>query len=362
MAFCMQNHREFLLKCIELASTRLGFCAPNPAVGCVVVKNNKIIAEGFHLGCGHPHAEVDALNKLNDDLHGATLYVSLEPCCHYGRTPPCTERIKKSGVKKVIFGLKDPNPIVAGKGQSELINAGIECESIELLEINNFYRAYSYWTKTKMPFVTAKLAMSKDHKIAMANKSPVKISGKECDQLTHQYRKSADAIFTSIETIICDNPQLNARINNSELAKNIYILDSHCRLPLHSKIFHTAKSITVFHSKNADLELIEKLQNKSVRCISVSEKNVGLDLKECLEKIGADGVHHLWIEAGSKCFNAFLKQNLLNQIILYVSSMKLGNDALPANIDIDVLLKNAKNSSRSTLGNDTVYIIEQNKN
>lgn len=358
----MKNECKFLLRCVELASTRLGFCAPNPAVGCVIVKNNKIISEGFHFGCGHPHAEVDALNKLNDDVQDATLYVSLEPCCHYGRTPPCTERIKKSGVKKVIFGLKDPNLIVAGKGQAELISAGIECESLALPEINNFYRSYSYWTKTKMPFVTAKLAMSADHKIALANKMPVKISGKECDQLTHQYRKRVDAILTTAETICYDDPQLNARLNDSEIPKNIYILDTHCRLPLNSKIFHAAKSITVFHSKNVDLPSITRLENKGVSCISVTEDNLGLDLKKCIEKIGADGVHHLWVEAGSKSFNAFLKNSLLNQIILYVSSKRLGDDALPANTDIDTLLKNSNNFSKSTLGNDEVYVIDQNKN
>ena len=358
----MKNESKFLLRCVGLASTRLGFCAPNPAVGCVIVKNNKIIAESFHFGCGHPHAEVDALNKLNDEAQGATLYVSLEPCCHHGRTPPCTERIKKSGVKKVIFGLKDPNLIVAGKGQAELISAGIECESIELPEINNFYRSYSHWTKTKMPFVTAKLAMSADHKIALANKMPVKISGKECDHLTHQYRKYSDAIMTTVETIIHDDPQLNARLDDSEIPKNIYILDTHCRLPLNSKIFHSAKSITVFHSINADLQLIVQLENKGVRCIFSAKNNFGLDLKNCIEKIGADGVHHLWVESGSKCCNAFLKNSLLNQIILYVSSKKLGDDAFPANIDIDTLLKNPNNFSKSTLGNDEVYVIDQNKN
>lgn len=358
----LQNHREFLLRCIELASARLGFCAPNPAVGCVIVKNNKIIAEGFHFGCGYPHAEVDALNKLNDEMQDATLYVSLEPCCHYGRTPPCTERIKKCGIKKVIFGFKDPNPIVAGNGQAELIRAGIDCELIECLEISDFYRAYAYWTKTKIPFITAKLAISTDHKIALVNKAPVKISGKECDQLTHEYRKQVDAILTTAETIICDDPQLNARFNDSSIPKSIYVLDTHCRLPPNAKIFHTAKSITVFHCTNADLQSIKQLENKGVSCISVAEDNFGLDLKKCIEKISANGIHHLWIEAGSKCFNAFLKQNFLNQIILYVSSKQLGDDALSANMDIETLLKNAHTFRKSTLGNDTVYVIDQNKN
>lgn len=354
----MQNHRKFLLRCVELASARLGYCAPNPAVGCVVVKNNKIIAEGFHFGCGHPHAEADALTKINNEAQDATLYVSLEPCCHYGRTPPCTERIKKSGVKKVIFGFKDPNPIIAGKGQEELIRAGIECELIELPEISNFYQAYAFWTRTKMPFITAKLAISADYKIALKDKLPVKISGKECDQLTHRYRQQVDAILTTAETIICDDPQLNSRFNHSSIPKNIYVVDTHCRLPLNAKIFHTAKFITLFHSINADRQSIKRLENQGVLCISIAEDNAGLDLKKCIEIIGADGVHHLWIEAGSKCFNALLKQNYLNQIILYVSSKQLGDDALSANIDIETILKNANTFRKSTLGDDVVYVID----
>lgn len=351
------NHHTFLLRCIELAHTRLGFCAPNPAVGCVIVKNNKIIAEGLHLGCGHPHAEVDALNQLTQDAKNAILYVSLEPCCHFGRTPPCTQRIRKSGIKKVVFGLKDPNPLVAGMGQAELIQAGIECECIELPEITFFYRAYEHWIRKKLPFVTVKLAISADNKIALENKKPIKISGKECDYLTHHYRKNADAILTTIETIIQDDPKLNARFLNKTIAKDIYILDTHARLPLIANLFLTAKTITLFHAIHVDFNLINALQNKGVRCISMDEDDSGLNLKKCMEKIGEDGVHHLWIEAGSKCFNAFLKQQLLNQIILYVSSKTLGDKALSANIDLDNLLKKASN--RHTFGNDQVYMIEE---
>lgn len=357
------NHAEFLLRCIVLSKKRLGFCAPNPAVGCVIVQNNKIIAEGLHWGCGYPHAEIEALNKLNNvNVRDALLYVSLEPCCHYGRTPPCTERIKKSGIQKVFFGLRDPNPIISGKGQAELIRAGLQCELIELSEINNFYRAYSYWTKTKLPFVTFKLAMSHDYKIALHNKKPVKISGKKCDQLTHQYRQHADAILTTTETIICDNPALTARSDDFTISKNIYILDTHARLPLHAKIIETAQSITLFHAPNIDLSVIAKLENKGVRCIAVLKHNNGLDLKKCLEKIGSAGVHHLWIEAGRKCFNSFLEQNLLQKIIFYVSSKKLGEEAYSANINLNALLDDAREFEKSTLGDDTVYIIHQNTN
>lgn len=295
----MHNHERFLLRCIELAEQRSGFCAPNPAVGCVIVKDDKIIAEGFHFGCGYAHAEVDALNKTGDAVRGATLYVSLEPCCHFGKTPPCTEKIKSSGIKTVYFGLKDPNPLVSGKGQAALIEAGISCAQIDIPEINKFYQAYAHWTKTKKPFVTAKLAMSADFKIAGEHKKPVKISGIEADFLTHQYRKKTDAILTTIETILNDDPQLNARIKNTAISKKIYILDSRARLPLTAKILKTAEKITVFYSEDSDCT---HLENKNVRCIKVSKNNFGLNLNAVLEKIGADGVHDLWVEAGAQCF------------------------------------------------------------
>ncbi len=353
------QHADFLLRCITLATTRLGFCAPNPAVGCVVVKNNQIIAEGFHFGCGYAHAEVDALNKLhNDEARDATLYVSLEPCCHYGRTPPCTERIKRAGIKNVFFGFKDPNPIVAGKGQAALIEAGIACELITLAEINHFYTAYAYWTHTKLPFVTAKLAMSYDHKIAFENKKPAKITGEACALLTHQYRRDSDALLTTIETVIHDDPKLNVRLDAVEIQKPIYILDTHCRLPLTAKIFQTAQSIIVFHSKNANADAIAALEKNKVRCVAVEENKWGLNLNSVLKKIGLDGVQQLWIEAGAKCFNAFLNQDLLDRAVIYISPNILGETAVSANVDLNDLEKRSKHCRKSTFSNDTVYFFD----
>lgn len=358
----MKTHKHYLSYCIELAANRLGFCAPNPAVGCVIVKNNKIIAEGFHEGCGHPHAEVDALNKLNENLQDAILYVSLEPCCHYGRTPPCTERIKQSGIKKVFFGLKDPNPIVAGKGQAALIESGIDCKQIKLSKINKFYRGYVKWTQSKIPWVTAKIALSADYKIAFSDKKTAKISGKACDELTHRNRQYADAILTSIETIIHDNPQLNARIHNITTPKKIYVLDSRCRLPLRATLFQTAQSITVFHANNVSESKISNLQKKNVRCISIEKKHDGLNLKTCLEKIGEDGIQHLWIEAGAHCFHSFEKENLLDEIILYISNKKLGDEAFAFNMDIESLIRAAKTAEKIILDDDQVYILSEKNN
>lgn len=322
------EHNTAILRCLAHASRAEGECAPNPCVGALIVKNNKIIAEGFHKGCGHSHAEVEAFNQCNEDLSEATLYVSLEPCCHQGRTPPCTEKIINSGIKKVFFGLKDPNPIVAGKGQAKLREAHIACEQLSLPEVSEFYRAYVYWHQHKMPFVTAKLAVSADNKIAFANKKPAKITGEACRQLTHQYRKKVDAILTTAETIICDDPQMNVRLDNVTIQKNIYIIDSKARLPLDAKIVETAKSITVFHADTILPEQTNRLKEKNVRCIPVSYNQDGLLLTEMLQKIGEEGIHHLWIEAGNALMMALLKQKLIDEFILYVSDQKLGDQAM----------------------------------
>lgn len=352
------NHTDYLLRCITLASTRLGFCAPNPAVGCVVVKDNVIISEGFHFGCGYPHAEVDALEKLGDEAKGSTLYVSLEPCCHYGRTPPCTDRIIQSGVAKVYFGLRDPNPIVAGKGQKKLREAGIACEHISSAAINDFYLSYIYWTKTRLPYVFLKLAVSRDHKIALENGKPTRITGEKCGELTHYYRNISDAILTSINTIINDNPKMNVRYDGEDIAKNIYIIDKKASLPLNATIFQTAKSITLFHADDADSDRITKLKNNAVKCIAIAKKEIGLDLHAIMQKIGEEGVHQLWIEVGGVLSDALIKNHCVNEMLLYIAPKKLGENALSSSLEIASLKSYFNHVEEKKYGEDIVFFMK----
>ena len=218
------QHKHWLLETLQLAKKREGFCAPNPAVGAVVVKNNQLISAGYHYGAGHPHAEVGALDAAGDQAQGADLYVSLEPCCHQGRTPPCTEKIKAAGIARVFFAFLDPNPIVAGRGQAVLKDSGIACEHTPINEINDFYRAYCYWTTHKKPLVTAKLAITADGYVANADGSPLAITGEECRVFTHENRLRSDAILSNTQTIIADDPQMNVRLNNKIVKKPLYLL------------------------------------------------------------------------------------------------------------------------------------------
>jgi diaminohydroxyphosphoribosylaminopyrimidine deaminase/5-amino-6-(5-phosphoribosylamino)uracil reductase len=228
-----QSDVIYLRKALELAKIHRGFCSPNPSVGAVIVRSGLVVAAGYHTAAGQAHAEIDALRKLPDGgARGATIYITLEPCCHFGRTPPCTDAIKKSGLKRVVYGYRDPNPVMSGKSEAALTTVGIICEHIHLPEINNFYSSYQHWHLTKKPFITAKIALSLDGKIAGKNSEPVRITGAALNELTHYSRKKSDAILTTSVTILQDDPQMNVRSSGQVYAKPLYILDSKLRTQL----------------------------------------------------------------------------------------------------------------------------------
>ena len=296
--------------------------------GAVVVKNNKVIGEGYHKGAGQPHAEVMVLENLKEEANGADIYVTLEPCCHHGRTPPCTDLIIKHKLKHVYFGLYDPNPEVSGKGQELLHDAGIECEHVALTEIEDFYKPYIYWWKHQRPFATVKLALTADCKTALPGKQ-LSITGETCQRYTHQQRLESDALLTTAQTIIADDPQYNARLIDDTLKKPIYILDSRARLPIDARIFKTCESVTVFHSDQAHPENLKKLQKAGVQCVlAPNTDSHKLDLHACLDII-AKNHHTLWVEAGWRCTQSFIEAGLAQNLLFYFSPKTAGEGALP---------------------------------
>lgn len=322
------NDIAFLHQALALAEIQRGFCSPNPAVGAVIVRDNKILAKGYHRGPGHAHAEVAALQQLNaQQTAGATMYVTLEPCCHFGRTPPCTDALIASGIKRVIYGYEDPNPLVAGRGRSILNSHGIECELLAIPDINVFYQSYQYWHRTKKPFITAKIALTLDGKIAGDNGQPIAITGDETNVLTHKNRKRSDAILTTVKTILSDDPQLNVRLDGAEIRKPLYILDSDLRLPSDAQVFRTASKITLFH-KNT-IPDTGKYESLGARCVGIKADKEGLCLISLISIIGEDGIHDLWIEAGGKCFSAFVRNSLLQKAWIYIAPKWLGS-GMPA--------------------------------
>lgn len=345
----MNSSKHYLNRALQLATLRRGFCAPNPAVGALIVKTGEIVGEGYHVKAGDPHAEVIALQQAGNQAKGATLYVTLEPCSHTGRTPPCVNAIIKAQLAQVYFGYYDPNPLVAGKGQKLLEAAGLHCEHIPLNEIKRFYHSYTYWTLHKKPWVTVKIAVSQDWKIAQQHGKPAKITGNDASKFTHEKRLHADAILTTINTVLNDDPSLNVRIKNSIIPKPIYLLDSQCRLPKHARICKTSERLTVFHSSQC-----HPITNNTKDIVIPTDEN-GLDLRAVIQKIGEDGIHDLWVEAGANAFHTLITQSLANEIYLYQSPTTLGNGAYPLKTSLNQILSNYQEVSSDPLGSDIAH-------
>lgn len=348
-----EQHR-FFLEALNAARRYRGFCAPNPAVGAVVVKNSEIIGCGAHHGPHTAHAEVAACEQLTKaETSGADLYVTLEPCCHHGRTPPCTEFIAAHQLRNVFYAFVDPNPQVRGKSAEWLKQQGITATFLSVPEINEFYRSYAFWWQRQRPWVTCKLAMSLNAKIAGHDGEPLIITGAKAERYTHQCRYYSDALLTTVETIVHDNPSMNVRLDDQIYAKPLYILDREARLPLNAKIFQTAASITAFHGPDASVARLKKLSQQQVRCIEIAEDSAKhLDLLSVMKVIGEDGKHDLWVETGGNCYAALYDVGLINTSIFYYAPkifIPTAKDAFPQAIDFKF-----SNFSVTQMGEDLI--------
>ncbi len=321
----MTKHTDLLVLALKEAEKGRGFCAPNPAVGAVIVKNGEVIATGYHTGPGKPHAEVEAIAKLTDaDCHDADIYVTLEPCSHYGRTPPCADLLIKKKFGRVFYGFQDPNPIVAGRGVEKIQTAGITCQLIELSEVKEFYHSYFYWTVTRKPYVTAKIAISLDGKIGIVAKNPTKLTGMIADQYTHQQRRMTDGILSTVKTIIADNPRFNARTADGEYQKKLFLIGGKDHLPSETVIFNSTESITLYNDK------LQSNLKKEIKQVEIPRNEYGLNLTKIIEDLGKQGLHDLWVEVGATLLNQLLQQQLLNRLIIYISPKILGKGTIDA--------------------------------
>lgn len=348
---------NYLKQALELAKLRRGFCAPNPCVGAVLVKEENVIASGFHWASGSAHAEAEVLNKIDASVaKGATLYVTLQPCCHTAKkTPPCTQLLIAKKMAKVVYAFKDPNPAVSDHSDKQLQQAGIVCIQQSLPEIDDFYASYQFWWKHKHPFVTAKLAISLDGKIAGPHGQRLQLTGEAAQRFTHQQRQHADALLSTSKTISNDNPLLNVRSDNTTISKPLYILDSELNTPLSAHIFNTAKKITLFHKMNLSRKNQAEYHRDNVQLVPIKTNQAGLNLDDILKYIGQEGHHDLWVEAGGHCFQSFAQNQLLQRAFIYVAPRWLGQDAQNAFTDPLVLSK-AKAAPPILLGSDSCFM------
>ena len=317
------NDTDFMREALRIAKNAEGRTSPNPMVGAVIVREGKIIAEGWHRKAGTPHAEVHALNMAGELAKNSTMYVTLEPCSHYGRTPPCANKIVESGIKKVFVAMKDPNPLVAGRGIEILKSAGIDVE-VGLLEddaqkLNEIF--LKYITK-KIPFVTAKFACSLDGKIATTAGESQWITCEESRKFSHHLRDMYDSIMVGVNTVIADNPSLTTRLVIGKNPVRI-VVDSHARTPIDSKIIRDGQAETIIAvTENAPPEKISELKNFGVEIITAGRDKV--DLKILLEELAKREITSVLVEGGGTLHYSMFEKNLVDKIFAFIAPKIIG--------------------------------------
>ncbi len=319
----------FMRLALGEAKKGMGRTSPNPCVGAIIVQGDKVVSHGYHKKAGTPHAEIHALKKAGDNACGATIYVTLEPCNHTGRTPPCTHAVVAAGIKRVVVGMMDPNPLVNGNGNTYLRKQGIEVLSgvleKECIEIN---RPFIKHISTGKPFVVMKAGISLDGKLSYQDGIPGQITGEESHSKLHSLRNSLDAILIGSGTLVADNPSLTTRLGECGRDPVRVILDSSLKISLKSKILHlesTAPTL-IFCSSAADIGKRAILSEMAgIQVVTVSHDNhKGLDLDEILKYLGQMGVCSLLVEGGAAIHSSFLKKDLVDRVMLFVAPLFAG--------------------------------------
>lgn len=315
---------QWMKRALDLALKSDNRIQSNPKVGCVIVKKNQIIAEGYHEIFGEAHAEIIALERANQSVEGATLYVNLEPCSHFGKTPPCCQRIVEEGISRVVIGIQDPNPKVSGRGISYLEEHGVEVTlgvlEKESKEIN---RIFLHYIKTGLPYVFLKAAMSLDGKIATRTGESQWISGEESRALSHRWRSEYQSIAVGSGTVIIDDPRLTSRGENLSHPIRI-LLDSSFKISTRAKLFQEPGKTILFHCKeDPEKEKILKTY-PDTEVLKISSKDGKIDLLEMLKFLGSIGISSIMVEGGPTLFDSFFKEGLVNEGAFFIAPMIIG--------------------------------------
>ena len=320
------NDEYYMRLALRLAKKGAGRVSPNPMVGAVVVDpSGNVVSTGYHPKFGELHAERIALEKLEYNAHGSTLYVNLEPCCHYGKTPPCTEAIIKSGIKRVVIGVLDPNPKVAGKGVEILKKHGIEVKVGVLEEECRWLnRGFFKWVAKGIPYVVLKWAQTIDGKIATVTGDSKWISSEKALDYAHRLRAESDAVLVGKTTVFRDDPMLTVR-RVKGISPTRVVLDSKLDLPIQRKIFDVPPKTVVF-TVSDNCEKIETLRRKGVEVITVSRDEKGkVNLTDVLKKLGEMGITKLLVEGGALVHGTFIKKGLVDEFQIIISPKIFGS-------------------------------------
>lgn len=314
-------------RAIELASRGLGRVNPNPLVGAVIVKDGRIIGEGWHECYGGLHAERNAFLHCSEDAAGATMYVTLEPCCHYGKTPPCTEAVIGHRIARVVVGMKDPNPLVAGKGIAMLRAAGIEVVTgIEEATIREQNRVFLKYITTHRPWVVMKTAMTLDGKIATRSGDSRWVTGEAARQKVQQMRSEYKGILVGIGTVLTDDPLLNCRLKGEVRQPVRIVVDSRLRIPEDSQIVRTAAAYPTIlaYTEREDREKLDRLTRLGIEPVHCLIKENRVDLEDLLDILGGKGIDAVLLEGGGELNESFLRQGLVDEVAAFIAPKLIG--------------------------------------
>ncbi len=325
------NDQDYMRRAIELAKRGKGYVNPNPLVGAVIVKDGRIIAEGYHHNYGNLHAERDAFSRLKESAEGAEMYVTLEPCCHTGKQPPCTEAIIEHGIRRVVIGSRDPNPLVSGKGCRILREHGIEVvEDFLREECDAINPIFFHFITTGLPYVTVKYAMTLDGKIATSIGESKWITGEKAREHVHETRSGYASIMAGIGTVLADDPMLNVRLEGKESHQPLRVIpDSHLRIPMDSRIVqsaHAYRTLVVYAADNeetrAKAKLLEEAGVRTLYCPCADAEKV--DLKKLAEVLGREKIDSMFVEGGGEIHESVFNAGIADHVMAYIAPKVFG--------------------------------------
>ncbi len=364
MNILTENTPQFYMRrALELAEKGRGRTSPNPMVGAVLVKNGRVVGEGCHRKAGMPHAEIEALRRAGKNARGADLYVNLEPCCHFGKTPPCTEAILSAGVRKVIVGMRDPNRLVSGKGFRQLKKNGVQVVTGPLRkECERLNEVFIKFIQTGNPFVVLKTAISLDGKIATSSGESQWITGVKAREKVHQVRNEMDAIVAGAGTIVKDDPFLTTRLGKkSAVVKHPVrvILDNEFLVPLKSNVFKNADTQRVLYAtgKNLPASRRKQLMRRGIEILILKENKGKVDLQHLMRTLGDQDISSVLIEGGGEVNASALSAGIVDKVMVFIAPILIGGKGAPGPLGGKGVrhLKDAfkiKNMTVNQIGND----------
>lgn len=365
MSTYTEEDKKFMLEALSLARSQMGKTSPDPMVGAEIVKNGCVVGRGYHSEQGTPHAEAFAIKKAGENARGATLYLNLEPCSHYGYNPPCTHAIIKAGIKRVVASMKDPNPLVNGKGFAQLRDAGVSVE-VGLLEkeAKELNEAFIKYITTDLPFVILKTAMSMDGKTATVTGDSKYITGLQSRQYVHVLRTYVDAMMVGVNTVIIDDPKLTVRdIGDEKIVKRNpkkIILDTNAEIPLKSYIlkYEPEKTIVVV-GKDAPKSKIDKIRNTGADVMIAETKKGQIDLRKLMVELGEDKIMSIMIESGGTLAASALKEGIVDKVMFFIAPILIGGKTAPTPVGGEGFKKlsqaiNLQNTNIRIIGKDVL--------